>query len=188
MAEKVKRWWILFITMLTISSTANSGYAILSVMKSTFVQKRKWLTEEQMEDYIALCQGCPGPLAINASMIIGYHVGSLGGALAAVLGCAIPPLVIMLLVSVFYAAIISNNWVRVFMKGMQAGVIAMLIDLIWGIFKNVTKKQKIYPLAIMAAAFIYTWFTKFSTLYLVLGCIAVAVVSFLLNKRKEGEK
>ena len=185
MAEKIKRWWVLFITMLTISSTANSGYAILSVMKNTFVQKRKWLTEEQMEDYIALCQGSPGPLAINASMIIGYHVGGLGGALAAVFGCAIPPLVIMLLVSVFYAAIISNNWVRVFMKGMQAGVIAMLIDLIWGIFRSVIKEQKIYPVAIMLAAFLYTWFTKFSTLYLVLGCIAVAVLSFLLKKRKE---
>ena len=188
MAEKIKRWRVLFITMLTISSTANSGYAILSVMKNTFVQKRKWLTEEQMEDYIALCQGSPGPLAINASMIIGYHVGGLGGAIAAVLGCAIPPLVIMLLVSIFYAAIISNNWVRVFMKGMQAGVIAMLIDLIWGMFKNVTKEQKIYPIAIMLVAFLYTWFTKFSTFYLVLGCIAVAVAAFLLRQRKEGDK
>ncbi len=174
--------------MLTISSTANSGYAILSVMKSSFVRDKKWLTEEQMEDYIALCQGSPGPLAINASMIIGYHVGGLGGALAAVLGCSIPPIVIMLLVAVFYSAIIGNTWVRVFMRGMQAGVIAMLIDLIWGIFRNVTKEKKIYPVAIMIAAFVYTWFTKLSTLPLVLGCIAVAVISFFLRKGKDGSK
>ena len=171
--------------MLTISSTANSGYAILSVMKNTFVHKRKWLTEEQMNDYIALCQSSPGPLAINASNIIGYHVGGIGGALAAIIGCAIPPLVIMLLVSVFYGAIIGNNWVRLFMKGMQAGVIAMLVDLIWDMFKNVTKKQRIYPIAIMILSFLFAWFTKFSTFFLVLACIAAAVVSFLL-KRKEG--
>jgi len=93
----------------------------------------------------------------------------------------------MLLVSVFYAAIIGNNWVRVFMKGMQAGVIAMLTDLIWGMFKNVTKEQRIYPIAIMIASFVFAWFTKFSTFFLVIGCIAAAVVSFLL-KRKEGSR
>ena len=187
MSEKLKRWGVLFVTMLTISSTANSGYAILSVMKNTFVQKRKWITEEQMADYIALCQSSPGPLAINASNIVGYHVGGIEGALAAVLGCATPPLVIMLLVSVFYAAIIGNSWVRVFMKGMQAGVIAMLADLIWDMFKNVTKEHRIYPIAIMIISFAFAWFTKFSTFFLVIGCIAAAVVSFLL-KRKEGSR
>ena len=185
MSEKLKRWLVLFVTMMAISSTANSGLAILSVIKNTFVQKRKWITEEQMNDYIALCQSSPGPLAINASNIVGYHVGGIGGAVAAVLGCAIPPLVIMLLVSVFYSVIIGNDWVRVFMKGMQAGVIAMLVDLIWDMFKNVTKEQKIYPIAIMVVSFLFAWFTRFSTFFLVIGCIAVAVASFLL-KRKEG--
>lgn len=188
MSEKAKRCWILFVTMLAISSTANSGLAILSVIKSTFVQKRKWVTEEQMNDYIALCQSAPGPIAINASSIVGYHVAGAAGALSAVVGCAIPPIVIMILVSVFYSAIIGNNWVRVFMKGMQAGVIAMLLDLIWDMFRNVTKEHRIYPIAIMIISFLFAWFTRFSTFFLVLGCIAAALVSYLLSRDKEGMK
>ncbi len=183
MKEKLKRYISLFLTMLTISSTANSGYAILSVMKSTFVKKKRWLTEDEMEDYVALIQSAPGPLAINASAIVGYHIAGPGGALAAVTGCAIPPLAIMLLVSVFYGAVVGNSWVRVFLKGMQAGVIAMLLDLIYDMFRKVTEKKKVYPILIMAAAFLYARFLKASVLYLVLGCIFAGVASYLAGKK-----
>ena len=63
---KSKKLFTLFITTFTISMTANSGYAILGVMKNVFVNKHKWFTEEEMANYIALAQSSPGPIAINA--------------------------------------------------------------------------------------------------------------------------
>ena len=55
----------LFVATLTISATANSGYAIIAVMKDDFVKKRKWFTEDEMNDYIAIVQSCPGPMAVT---------------------------------------------------------------------------------------------------------------------------
>ena len=69
--SRVRKLAILFTTTFAISLTANSGYAILSVMKNTFVQKYQWFSEEEMNDYIAMAPSIPGPIAISASMIWG---------------------------------------------------------------------------------------------------------------------
>ena len=177
--SKTKKCLVLFWTLLTISSTANSGYAILSVVSRALTRKYRWITEKEMQDYIALIQGSPGPMAINISLVTGYHVAGVWGAAAAALGCLLPPIVMMLLVSLFYGAIVSNNWVR---------VIAMLADLVLGIFLNVTKKKKIYPLIIMIAAFLFTRFTKLSTLPLVAACILTGCLMFLWKTRKGGDE
>ena len=184
--SKTKKCLVLFWTLLTISSTANSGYAILSVVSRDFTRKYRWITEEEMQDYIALIQGSPGPMAINISLVTGYHIAGVWGAFAAALGCILPPIVMMLLVSLFYGAIVSNSWVRVFLRGMQAGVIAMLADLILGVFLNVTKEKKVYPLLVMAAAFLFTQFTKLSTLPLVAACILTGCLMYLWDRRKGG--
>ena len=183
--SKFKKCWVLFSTMMIISSTANSGYAILSVVVRNFVGKHHWITEEDMDDYIALVQGAPGSIAINMSMMVGYHVAGLWGAAAAVLGCAIPPLVIMLFVTAFYSAIIGNLWIEVFLHGMQAGVIAMLANLVLGLFKNVTKEKKVYPLAIMALAMSYSLLTDLSSILLVIGCILIGCAAYIIKSRKE---
>ena len=187
--NKWKKCWVLFRTMLVISSTANSGYAIMSVVKSTFVKKYGWISEKEMEDYIALIQGAPGPLAINISLAAGNHVAGPMGAAAAVLGCALPPVVIMLLVSAFYSAIIGNRWVGVFMHGMQAGVIAMLTDMILDIVRSVMEKRKIYPAVIMVGAFLFGWLVKGSSLPVVVTCIALGcLVHLAKSRRKESGK
>ena len=117
--NKTKKLFILFITAFSISMTANSGYAILSVMKNVFVEKHKWFNEEEMSDYIALAQSAPGPIAVNLSMIIGYQALGIIGALITVLGCILPPLIIMSIVTYFYQYIINNSYVRFFMQGIN---------------------------------------------------------------------
>ena len=72
--EKSQKLWILFKTAFVSSATANSGYAILAVMKNLFVEKHKWFTEDEMNDYIALAQSAPGPMAVNSAVIIGYRL------------------------------------------------------------------------------------------------------------------
>ncbi len=186
--NKAEKLWILFRTTFLISMTANTGYAILSVMKADFVRKYRWVSEEEMADYIALAQSVPGPMAINASMIIGRHAAGFAGSLAAVLGCALPPFLVMLPVTFFYDLIIDNAYVSAFMKGMQYGVAAMLLDVLIGLFVNVTKKDKIYPLCLILAAFLYIRFIRESVFYLALFCIAAALLKTLLIKREVRDK
>ena len=186
--KRFSRQWVLFRNTFLISLTANSGYAILSVMQTTFVRKLKWLSEEEMADCVALAQSTPGPMAISSSMVIGYQTAGLGGALAAVLGCALPPLLVMIPVTFFYNTIISNPYVALFMEGMQYGVAAMLIDVLTGLFLSAVKKEKAYPILLMAAAFLYIRLLKGPIFLLVIFCIAAGLLKTFLfsKKRKEG--
>ena len=104
----------LFVATFTISATANSGYAIIAVMKDDFVNKRKWFTEDEMADYIAIVQSAPGPMAVTSSMVVGYQSAGLLGSFAAVLGVILPPFLVMVLVTVFYQAIVNNPYVTIF--------------------------------------------------------------------------
>lgn len=186
--NRTKRLWTLFVTTFTISMTANSGYAILSVMKNVFVTKHKWFTEEEMNDCIALAQSAPGSMGINGSMIVGYQMEGALGAFAAVLGCCLPPIVIMILVTYFYQNIVSNEYVRIFMRGMQAGVGAMLIDVVIGLFSNVMKQKSWFPYLIMVISFCFIRYTSLSVFYLVLFCIVASLVKTYMIKQKAGDR
>ena len=172
----------LFLATLTISATANSGYAIIAVMRDDFVNKRKWFTEDEMSDYIAIAQSCPGPMAVTSSMVVGFQSAGILGSFAAVWGVITPPFVIMVLVSIFYQTIVSNPHVTIFMRGMQMGVVAMLLDVCIGLFLNATKRPGAYPLVVMAIAFLYVRLTNCSIMWLAIGCGVAGAIRALLVK------
>lgn len=183
----LKKAWLLFINTFMISLTANSGYAMLGVIKNRFVDKYGWFSSEEMEDYIALAQSCPGPVACSSTMIIGYQSCGVIGALAAVFGVIIPPFIMMILVTYFYTFISTNQYVRVFITGMQAGVCAMLLDVVLGLFLGVVKMNKPFYYIMVVLSFLYVRLTKYSIFYLALICIGIAIVKTYLFK-KEVEK
>lgn len=184
--SKAQKLWLLFTTAFTSSATANSGYAILSVMKNLFVYKHKWFTEEEMNDYIGLAQSAPGAMAVNGAVVVGYQIAGIIGAIVGILGIIIPPIIIMTLVTIFYQYIVTNVYVRMFMEGMQAGVCALLLDVIIGLFTSVTKEKSIYPYVLVIAGFIFVKFTDFSVFYLALGCIVAGIIKTLIMNRKAG--
>ncbi len=170
----------LFWTVFSISATANSGYAILSVMKDEFVRKRAWFSEDQMADYIAIVQSTPGAMAVNASMIVGYQAAGLLGSLVAVLGCILPPIVVMIVVTYFYEAIVGNEFVYLFMRGMQLGVVGMLLDVILSLVSNVTKNGVAYPIVLIALAFVYVRFLGWPIPFLAVGCVVAGIVKAIV--------
>ncbi|MBR3225513.1 MAG: chromate transporter [Atopobiaceae bacterium] len=179
-----KRLLTLFVTIFSISATANSGFAILSVMKDEFVRKRGWFSEDQMADFIAIVQSTPGAMAVNASMVVGYQVAGPLGSLVAVTGCILPPMVVMIVVTAFYEVIVGNEFVYLFMRGMQLGVVGMLLDVLLSLFANVTKKGFVYPLVLVAVAFVYIRFLGWPIPYLAIGCALAGVVKALLFCRE----
>ena len=183
--EKLK---LLFLTTFSVSATANSGYAILSVLKNRFVDRYTWFSEEQMNDFIALAQSTPGPVAVNISFIIGYQGAGIPGALAAVTGCILPPILVMMAVTYFYRAVAANPYVRIFMQGMQAGVCAMLADVILSLFSNLLKKDVVMHILLTVLCFLAVRYTDLSVFVLLLICIAVSVVKTFIAERKVAEK
>lgn len=183
--KRAKQVWVLFSTAFCVSAVCNSGFAIMAMMKRRFVHVHGWFSEEEMDDYIALAQSAPGPMGVNASMIVGYQIAGFAGSLCAVLGCILPALLIMLLVSYFYDALTSQEYVRVFLRGMQMGVVAMLIDVLIGLFGGIVRRREPYLFVLIALAFLYVRFTNFSVLYLSLVCVGAGLAKSLLMARGE---
>ena len=93
MEKKSKVLRKLFFSTLYLSTfTFGGGYVIVTLMKNKFVDELHWIDEEEMMDLVAISQSSPGPLAINASILVGYRMAGVVGALITILATALPPL------------------------------------------------------------------------------------------------
>ena len=175
--------WQLFASMLTISAfTFGGGYVIVTLMKKKFVDEYGYMTEQEMLDYTALAQSCPGAIAINAAILAGWRAAGPAGMLCAVLGTVIPPLMILTVISMFYSAFAANPYVAMLLGGMQAGVAAVLTDVVLSMGKNVLAQRSRLKNAIMAAAFIAVYAFDVSVIAVILCAAAVGVASCLMER------
>lgn len=150
-------YWTLFSSTLTLSAfTFGGGYVIVPLMQKRFVKDLKWIDEEEMMDLVAIGQSAPGPIAVNASIIVGYRMAGIPGALLTTLGTVLPPLFIITLVSYFYIAFRENAIVNALLFGMQAGVAAVIVDVVINMGLNIVKDKRLLPIIVMVLAFIAT--------------------------------
>lgn len=182
------RLWTLFTSMLTISSfTFGGGFVIVTLMKRRFVDELGWMDEDEMLDIAAMAQSTPGAIAVNAAVLTGTRVGGTIGMLVAVLGTVIPPFVLLSVLSLCYEAFRQLYPVRLALAGMQAGVAAVILDVAWGLGKNVVRKKDRVDLVLMALVFIAQWFTNLNTAVIILSAAAVGLARGLIRLYGKGE-
>ena len=188
MTSKLKTYWTLFISSLYISAvTFGSGYVMVSVIKKRYVDDLKWIDCDEMADLIALGQSSPGAIAVNTAQLVGYKIRGVPGALLAIVGVALPPLFTIFIISLFYDALRGNAMVSAVLKGMQAGVCAVIADVVVSLFIGVIKDKsisKIAKIAIMACAFAAAFVFDVNLILIVLFFIALGVASHFLGRRR----
>lgn len=179
-----RRLWELFLNTLYISTfTFGGGFVIVTLMKKKFVDELKWIDEEEMLDITAMAQSSPGAIAVNAAMLVGWRVAGLAGMLAALLGTILPPLVILSVISLFYAAFASNRAVALVLAGMQAGVAAVILDVVLTTGRTVVQANPARAAVLMVLAFAANAVFKVNIIFIILGAILLSVLSFLLGRR-----
>ena len=110
--HKKNKYWQLFLSTFKLSAcTFGGGFVIIPLMRARFVKELHWIEEEEMLDLTAIAQSSPGSIAINASILVGFHVAGIPGALITVVGSALPPLIIISIYSAFYQAYRSIKYV-----------------------------------------------------------------------------
>ena len=182
-----KKCWQLFSSMLMISAfTFGGGFVIVSLMKKKFVDALGYLTEEEMLDMTALAQSAPGPIAVNAAILVGRRVAGWPGMLSAVMGTLIPPVVIIGLISLMYGWFADNEWVRAAMAGMSCGVAAVITDVVAGLGTKVVRSRSGLSIALMLLAFVLTCFAKVNVVFILLGAVAIGALRAWLG-RKAGD-
>ena len=177
----------LFVSMLYISAfTFGGGFVIVTLMKRKFVDELHWLEEQEMLDLTALAQSSPGAIAVNAAILVGWRVAGFAGMLVAVLGTILPPLLILSVISAFYAAFASNRYVALVLKGMQAGVAAVVLDVVFSLGSKVARERSPLQILVMIAAFLATFFFKTNVVLIILAAALIGVARALWLRLREG--
>lgn len=175
----------LFFSTLYISAfTFGGGFVIVTFMKRKFVDELHWIDDQEMLDMAALAQSSPGAIAVNAAILVGWRVEGLAGMVVAVLGTILPPMVILSVISFFYAAFASNLYVSLVLKGMQAGVAAVILDVVCGLGGDVLKTGSPVYIGLMVAAFVANFMLGVNVILIILAAAAFGVVRAVLQQRK----
>lgn len=161
----------LFLSTLRISAcTFGGGFVIVPLMRRKFVEELGWIGEQEMLDLTAIAQSAPGPIAVNASILVGYKVAGVPGALITALGTVLPPLVIISVISLFYSAFRDNPIVDMLMAGMLAGVAAVICDVVITMAKKLCTGKTWLPIIVMLCAFAAVHFLKVNIIAVILVC------------------
>lgn len=164
--------------------TFGGGYVIIPLMQKKFVDDLKWIDEDEMLNLAAIAQSSPGAVAVNASILLGYRVAGILGAFISILGTVLPPLIIVSIISFFYTAFRENIVVNAVLKGMQAGVAAVIADVVLNLGGNVVKEKDLISAFVMISAFIATFFLKINVMYIILVCGCIGAGKIMLQERK----
>ena len=188
--RKTRDWnilWMLFRSTFMLSAcTFGGGFVIVSLMKKKFVEELGWIDESEMLDITAIAQSSPGPIPINASVILGYRMQGILGAIVAVLGTSIPPIAIISVIAVFYEQSRNNPIIATALLVMRVGVAAVIFDVIINLAKNVIQTGNRFYVVLMIAAFIMTYGMGISAMTIIFLCVGIGVVTLLLEMRKAG--
>ncbi len=185
MKSNFKLYKNLFLSTLTLSAfTVGGGYVIVPLMKKKFVDELGLIDEEEMLNMIVIAQSSPGAMAVNASLLLGYRLGGIIGAICTVLGAVIPPLFIISIIAYFYDGFKNNQLVAVFLKGMQIGAAALIFNVVINMAKKILEKDKIFNIIIIMTAFVASFVFRINVIYIILiaGVLGAFKVFFTQQK------
>lgn len=195
-----KKLLTLFFATLKISAfTFGGGFVIIPLLRRKFVEELKWIDEEEMLDLTAIAQSSPGAVAVNASILVGYRVAGLCGAVVSVLGTVIPPLFIISVISLFYQAFRNNKYVNIVMAGMLCGVAAVILDVVISMLGVLFKAKKgdigkvitidrVISAVMLTGAFVANRYLKINIIFIILFCGIFGLAMHFCKKAKEEKK
>ena len=183
----------LFLTMLKIGMfTFGGGYAMISILQDEFVERKKWIENDEFMNLVTIAESTPGPIAINSATYIGYKVYGLLGAVIATIGMIIPSLTIIYIISLFFNEFLSIEVISNAFKGIQVCVIFLILSAGIKMFKKM--KKSLYNIIIMSITMIcmvlFSLFgVSFSSIFYILisGILGVTIYLIANIKKKNTE-
>lgn len=182
----------LFITFAKIGLfTFGGGYAMISIIEDICVEKKKWITHEEMMNISVVAESTPGPIAINCATFVGYKHKGIAGAVAATLGMITPSFVIIYLISVFMDNYLEIKWIANAFKGIRIAVGILIVD---AAIKMIIKMKKntfmvvimLCSMTVMLMVSFLSWNFSSIALILIAGVISLVIFAIKNASSKKG--
>ena len=189
--ERIKNLFQLYWSFFKIGGlTFGGGLSMLPMLERELVQRRNWVTEEEILDFYAIGQCTPGIIAVNTATFVGYKKEKILGGIFATLGMISPSIIVISLVAAFFEMFLSNKWFAHALMGVRSVVCAMLINTIISLGQKCLKNT--YSWIICVIILVLGFFTKIPTVVLVLMAAAVGIafneIKFRRDEKKRGCK
>lgn len=172
----------LFLTFAKIGLfTFGGGYAMISLIENICVDKKKWITHDQMVKITIIAESTPGPIAVNCATYVGYKQKGVAGAIAATLGVVMPSFVIIYLISKFLENFLEIQGIVSGFKGIRIAVGILILDAAIGMIKKM--KKKVVPCIILGISFLIMLFNNIydlgisSIMLLLIAAVSGMVIS-----------
>lgn len=171
--------------------TFGGGLAMLSLMEEQCVEKKHWITHDEMMDVTVIAESTPGPIAINCATYVGYQQAGMAGALAATVGIVLPSFFIIYLISMFFNQFLEIKIIANAFKGIKAAVGIIILDAAIMMIRKMEKNK--LTLGIMIASFgamlliqIFSW--NFSSISLMIVAAIFSLVVYQINAIRHGKE
>lgn len=183
MIDKIKNLFNLYFSFAKIGTfTIGGGLAMMPMMQSELIEKRKWITDEELIDYYAVGQSTPGIVAVNVATFVGYKQMGIIGGVFATLGMVTPSLVIIMILASLINSINDFPIIQKALKGINVAVAALLTSTIINFMKKTIKK---FTNAIfMMISFLLVFVFKLPSFWIILFALLIGVVLTYKEKKK----
>ncbi len=177
----------LFLTFSKIGAmTFGGGYAMLPIIERELIDKKKWLTQQDLMDFFALSQVTPGVIAVNTASLLGYQKRGALGSIAATLGVIAPSIVIITLIALFLKQYMCAEITERLFAAIRICVGALIINALIPIFKKGI--INIFTFLLFAISLIIYFTFRISPVLLVVLCACAALIEAYLKTKKEAPK
>lgn len=184
---KLKGFCSLFLTFVKIGLfTIGGGFAMMPMIKKELIDKRQWMTEEDLIDYYAIGQSTPGIVAVNVATFIGYKQFGILGGIVATIGIVFPSIVIICILASLISSISDFPIVQKALKGINVSVAALMTNVVCGFAKKTI--NTIVAFTICLCSFLTVFIFEVKAFYIILIAIAMGIVSYLIGEKKRKKK
>ena len=184
--EKLKLYLSLFKITFSISAfTFGGGYIVIPMMRKYFVNDLKLINEQELLDMAAIAQSTPGAIAVNIAVLIGYRISGIIGAIISCIGTVLPPLLILSIISFFYKSFRDNRIISAILKGMEAGVAAIIVDLVIDMTQGILKEKNLLLTLMVPIAFLASFILNVNILFIIISCSILCFIQTYI-KAKQG--
>lgn len=181
--EYLELYWTMFLIGLT---TFGGGYAMVSIIQRELGEKKHWIDEEELMDYIAISQITPGIVAVNISTFVGYKRKGILGGIISTLAVVSPSIIIITIIAAVLANFYDNEYVQHAFAGIRVAVSVLIVNAVISFMKK--SLVDVLTIVLFACVLIVAFFTSVSTVIIVLAVIALSIIITLIKGKEAADK
>ena len=190
--EKFKEIMRLMLTFMKIGAfTFGGGYAMISLIKDECVDKKGWMTDEELTNMVAIAESTPGPVAVNCATYVGHKISGVIGALGATFGVVLPSFVIIYIISIFFNDFLEIPLVAKAFKGIEVGICVIIMSVGVKMFIELKKtaiNMAFFAIALAVITAVNFLGIGFSSVYLIIAAAVMGMVVYGISEKKEKDR